>query len=98
MGVPLNWGVHQENRGSRSTCMAEIKSIDDRIHAIQYLRHLMKQLGLTNVDFLTTLLNNNQGSIYQIESGCKPTKNLRYKNLTELSISEACEHNEVQLY
>ena len=61
MGGPLYWGVHQEKRGSRNSCMAEIKSINDGTRAIQYLRHLMKQLGLTDVDFPTPLLNDNQG-------------------------------------
>ena len=36
MGGPLYWGVHREKRGSRRSYMAEIKSIDDRICAIQY--------------------------------------------------------------
>ena len=58
----------------------------------------MKQLGLPNVDFPTPLLNDNQGSIDWIESGCKPTKKLRHENLSELGILEAREHNEVQIY
>ena len=61
MGGPLHWGVHREKRGSRSSCFAEIKSIDEGIRAIQYLRHLMRQLGLPDVDFPTPLLNDNQG-------------------------------------
>ena len=75
--------------------MAEIKSIDNGIRAIQYLRHLMKQLGLPDVDFPTPLLDDNQGSIDWIESRCKPTKKLRYENLSELGISEAREHDEI---
>ena len=63
MGGPLYWVVHQEKRGSRNSCFAEIKSIDDGIRAIKYLRHLMRQLGLPDVDFSTQLLDNNQGSI-----------------------------------
>ena len=75
--------------------MVEIKSIDDGIYAIQYLRHLMEQLVFPDVDFLTPLLNDNQGIIDWIESGCKQTKKLRHKNLLELGISEAREHDEV---
>ena len=78
--------------------MAEIKSIDDGIRAIQYLRHLMKQLGLPDIEYPTPLMNDNQGSIDWIESGCKPTKKLRHKNLSKLGIKEAREHKEVQLY
>ena len=78
--------------------MAEIKSIDDGICAIQYLQHLMKQLGLPDIEYPTPLMNDNQGSIDWIESGCKPTKKLRHENLSELGIKEAREHKEVQLY
>ena len=63
MGGPIHWGVHQEKRGSRSSCFAEIKFIDEGIQAIQYLRHLMRQLGLPDIDFPTPLLKVNQGSI-----------------------------------
>ena len=98
MGGLLYWGVYQEKKGNRSSCMAEIKSIDDGICAIQYLRHLMKQLGLPNVDFPTLLLNDNQESINWIESGCKPMKKLTHESLLELGILEAREHNEVKVY
>ena len=98
MGGPLYWSVQQEKRGSRSSYMAEIKSIDNRICTIQYLRYLMKQLGLPDINFLTPLLNDNQGNIDWIESGHKPTKKLRHKNLSELGILEAREYNEVQIY
>ena len=76
MGGLLYWGVHREKRGSRSLYMAKIKSIDGGIRAIQYLRHLIKQLGLPNIEYPTPLMNNNQGSIDLIESSCKPTKKL----------------------
>ena len=58
----------------------------------------MKQLGLPDVDFPTPLLNDNQGSIDWIESGCKPTKKLRHENLADLGIAKAREHDEVQVY
>ena len=63
MDDSLYWGMYREERGSRSSCIAEIKSIDDGIRAIQYLKHLMRQL-------------NKQGSIDWIKSGCKSTKKL----------------------
>ena len=58
----------------------------------------MKQLGLPDIEYPTPLMNDNQGSIDWIESGCKPTKKLRHENLSELGIKEAREHKEVQLY
>ena len=58
----------------------------------------MKQLGLPNVDYPTPLLNDNQRSVGWIKFVCKPTKKLRHENLLELGISEAREHDEVQIY
>ena len=78
--------------------MAKIKSIDGGIRGIQYLRHLMKQLGLPDIEYPTPLMNDNQGSIDWIELGCKPTKKLRHENLSKLGIKEAREYKEVQLY
>ena len=98
MGGALLWGVKREKRGSRSSCMAEIKAIDDGIKGIQYLRHLMRQLGLTDVDVPTPVLNDNRGSIDWIDSGCRPTKKLRHENLSELGIAEAKQHKEVVIY
>ena len=91
-------GVKREKRGSRSSCMAEIKAIDEGIKGIQYLRHLMRQLGLTDVDYPTPLLNDNRGSIDWIESGCRPTKKLRHENLAELGIAKAKQNDEVVIY
>ena len=53
---------------------------------------------MTDVNFPTPLLNDNQGSIDWVKSGCKPTKKLRHKNLLELGILEVREYNEVQIY
>ena len=98
MGGPLYWGVTREKRGSRSSCVAELKSMDEGIKGIQFLRHLMKQIGLPDVDTPTPILNDNRGSLDWIESGCRPTKKLRHENLAELGIEEAKLYNEVDFY
>ena len=59
MGEPLLWGIQQEKQVSRSSYITELKSIDAGIKAIQYLCHLMKQLGLPDIAYPTPLLNNN---------------------------------------
>ena len=82
MGGPFLWGVQREKRGSRISCMAEIKFIDKGIKGIQYLRYLMRQLGLADIDIPTPLLNDNRGSLDWIESGCKLTKKLQHVNLS----------------
>ena len=78
--------------------MAEIKAIDEAIKSIQYLRHLIRELGLPDIDCPTPVLNDNRGSIDWIDSGCKPTKKLRHENLAELGIAEAKQHGEVSIY
>ena len=75
--------------------MVEIKSIDAGIRGIQFLRYLMRQLGLPDIDIPTPLLNDNRGSLDWIDSGYKPTKKLRHENLSELGIAEAKHHNEI---
>ena len=73
-------------------------SASQGIKGIQCLRHLMRQLGLPDIDCPTPVLNDNRGSIDWIDSGCKPTKKLRHENLAELGIAEAKEHGEVSFY
>ena len=68
------------------------------IKGIQYIRHLMKQIGLPDIDYPTPVLNDNRGSIDWIDSGCKPTKKLRHESLAELGIYEAKHHNEVSFH
>ena len=98
MGGPIMWGVTREKRGSRSSCIAELKAIDEGIKGIQFLRKLMKQLGLPDVNTPTSILNDNRGSLDWIESGCRPSKKLRHENLAELGIAEAKAHNEVTFH
>ena len=43
------------------------------VKEIQYLRHLMRQLGLSDVNNPTPVLNDNKGSVDWVESGCKAT-------------------------
>jgi len=88
----------REERGSRSSNIAKIKAIDQGIRGIQYLRHLMRQLDLPDINFPTPLMNDNQGSIDWIASGCKPTKKMRHENLAELGITETKKYNEITFH
>ena len=57
---------------------------------IEFICHLMQQLGLLpEVKLPTSTLNDNQGSVNWIESGCKATKKLRQENISEFKIAEA---------
>ena len=57
----------------------------------------MRQLGSPDVDFPASLLNDNQGSIYWIKSGCNSTEKIQHKNLLELG-NEARKYKEVERY
>ena len=55
----------------------------------------MQQLDLPDMDYPTPVLNDNYRSVNWTDSGCKPTKKSRHKNLAELEISEAKPYGEV---
>ena len=97
MGGPICWGVYREKRLSGSSCIAEIKAMHEGVKEIQYLRHLMRQLGLSDVNNPTPVLNDNKGSVDWVESGCKATKKLRHENISELSIAEGRLNGEVNI-
>ena len=86
--------MQREKRGSRSSCIAELKAVDEGIKGIQYLRHLIKQIGLPGIDCPTPVLNDSRGAIGWVGSGCRPSKKLRHENLAELGIAEAKQHGE----
>lgn len=75
--------------------MAELKAVDEGIKGVQFLRHLMREWGLSDIDIPTPVLNDNKGAIDWILSGCKPTKKIHHENLSELCKYEAKKHNEV---
>ena len=57
----------------------------------------MKQLGLSDVNTPTPILNDNQGSVDWVESGYKATKKLRHENISEFKIAEARLLNEINI-
>ena len=73
---PLLWEVYREKRLSGSLFITKIKAIHEAVTEIQIIRHLMRQLGLPDVKLPTPMLNNNQGSVDWVESGCKTTKQI----------------------
>ena len=75
--------------------MAELKAAGEGAKGIQYLRHLMKQLGLPGAGCPAPALNGSRGAAGWAGSGCKPTKKLRHESLAELGIAEAKQHGEV---
>ena len=88
----------------RTRCPQDIQSVTSSadfciptVKEIRFIRHLKRQLGLSDVNTLTPILNNNQGSVDQVESGCKATKKLQQKNISEFKIAEARLHDEINI-
>jgi hypothetical protein len=57
----------------------------------------MRQLGLSDVNNPTPVLNDIKGSVDWVKSGCKATRKLRHENISELSIAEGRLHGEVNI-
>ena len=57
---PLLWGVYREKCLSRSLYITEIKAMYEGVKKIQFVCHLMRQLGLPEVKSPTPILNGNQ--------------------------------------
>ena len=74
--------------------MAELKAVGEGAKGMQYLRHLMKQLGLPGIGCPTPTLSGSRGSAGWAGLGCRPSKKLRHENLAELGIAEAKQHGE----
>ena len=70
----------------------------EAVKKIQFIRHLMRQLGLPDVKLPTPMLIDNQGSVDWVESGCKATKKLRHENISEFKIAEARMHKEINIH
>ena len=98
MGGPLTWGVNREKRTSGSSCKAEIKAMDEGTKSIQFLRHLMTQLGLIDTNYPIPVLNDNRGSVDWAKNGGIVTKKLRRANIRETRVAEAHEYGEVEVY
>ena len=95
MGGQLLWGVYKEKRLSESSYIAEIKAMG--VKEIQFLQLLRKQLELSDINAPIPILNNNQGSINWIESGCKAIEKLQQENISQSKIAEARLHNEINI-
>ena len=96
-GGPIAWKVIREKRISRSSCEAEIKAMDGCTKEIQYLRHLLQDLGEADGIAPTPLYNNNQGAIQWTETGSMTQKKLRHLNIRELAVLEARNEGEVDI-
>ena len=98
MGGPIIWGVAREKRISGSSCEAEVKSMDEGVKAIQFLRFLMIELGIMAADHTIPLLNDNAGAIDWTKTGGPTSKKTRHMNIREFRVAECQREGEVKCY
>ena len=58
-GAPVLWKCHRENRGSRSSCEAEVKATDECTKSVQVFRHFLGKMGLITLTQSTTIYHMN---------------------------------------
>ena len=96
-GGPIWWKVEREDRCSRSSCEAEIKSMDLATKEAQHLIYLMEELGLSDTHTPIPLYNNNKGSVDWSGTGAI-TKRLRHINMRHVAIRDAIQAKEVVVH
>ena len=72
--------------------------MDEGTKSIQFIRHLMKQLKLPEVEHPTPLVNDNQGSVDWSNNGGIVSKKLRHANIEELRVLEAKSAGEIEVH
>jgi hypothetical protein len=99
MNGPIAWGCMREKRTSRSSCEAEIKSMDEGCKTLENLHLLMEDLGLPDVTTRPNgqpLYNDNKGAI-EWSHGCNISKKLRHLNIREMAVRDALEAKMVDI-
>ena len=91
------WKIEREERCSRSSCEAEIKSMDLVTKEAQHLHYLMDELHLPDTQRAIPVYNDNRGAVDWSSSGAI-TKWLRHLNMREVAIRDAIKANEVTVF
>ena len=94
-GGPVAWSVLREARVSRSTCESEVKSADEGTKTTQFLRHLLADLHMPDVQLPTNLWNDNQGAV-DWSHNCA-NKKMRHINIRNMDVRDAQQHKEIQV-
>ena len=100
MGGPLDWSTIREKRPSRSTCEAEIKSVDEGCKKVETIHNLHSDLSIllsspSPIFKPTHLLNDNQGSVDW--SHGHGTKKMKHINIHEMCVRAAREQGDIAM-
>ena len=96
-GGPIWWKVEREERCSRSSCEAEIKSIDLITKEGQHITYLMEEMGLSDVSQPIPIYNDNKGTVDWSGTGAI-TKRLRHLNMRQVAVRDAIAAGEVTVH
>ena len=89
------WGLLREARISGSSCVGEIKAMDEGTKTTQYVRHIESELAILSPG-PTPLFNDNKGGADWCETG-KITKKLRHENIREWRVREVRRAGEITI-
>jgi hypothetical protein len=89
------WKTHKEARISRSSCEAEVKSMDKCFKNAQMFRHVLSDLNLLDPHCPIPVYNDNCGSVEW--SNSFSTKGMHHVNIRENPVWEARLMNKVSI-
>jgi hypothetical protein len=99
MGGPIAWGCMREGKASRSSCQAEIFSMDEGCKTLENTHHILEDLGLADVTTRPRglpLYNDNKGAV-EWSHGLNISKKLRHINIREIAVRDAAAANLVDV-
>ena len=94
---PIWWKVEREERCSRSSCEAEIKSVDLIAKEGQHLTYLMEEMGLPDIHQAIPVFNDNKGTVDWSGTGAI-TKRLRHLNMRQVAVRDAIQAGEISVH
>jgi hypothetical protein len=94
-GGPIAWKSIRQNQTSRSSCKAEIKATDACVVKLLAVRHLARDLYLSDADNRTTIFNDNKSAVDW--SSALTNKGTKHLNLHETAIRENMQNKTVKI-
>jgi len=94
-GGPIAWKAVRQDRCSRSTCEAKLRSIDETTREVLSLRHRCDDMNLPDADIPTPLYNDKLGSVDWSKG--TTTKGLRHLNIRDCAIRDSLHAGEIDL-
>jgi hypothetical protein len=94
-GGPIAWKSIRQNQTSRSSCEAEITATDACVVELLAVRHLARDLCLSDADDRTTIFNDNKSAVDW--SSALTNKGTKHLNLHETAIRENVQNKTVKI-